>query len=190
MTRDSKERSSMNTETKSPGQEPRRTPEENYEHSDANVSGILKSGLWLAVIIFVVFVAMRWTFSTMGKMTPMGAPASPFENAREMPPAPRLQVDPQMELHNYCAGQVQSLTTYEWKDTQAGIVQIPVDRAIDLMVEHPLAARAAGSVPTGVNSQVAIEPSAADVTGPCGYLTEHDAEQAAAAEEAGKPEKK
>src|ERR1700678_1123646 len=173
MTRDSKERSSMNTETKSPGQEPRRTPEENYEHSDANVSGILKSGLWLAVIIFVVFVAMRWTFSTMGKMTPMGAPASPFENAREM--------------HNYCAGQVQSLTTYEWKDSQAGIVQIPVDRAIDLMVEHPLPARAAGDVPSGVNPLPSMIPPVADVSGQCGYVTARD-EAKAAAEEEGKKE--
>ena len=180
----------MSMETKRPGQEAHRTPEENYEHSDASVSGVLKSGFWLALILFAVFVSMRWTFSAMGKMTPMGTPASPFEDTRVMPPAPRLQVDPQLELHTYCASQVQSLTSYEWKDSRAGVVQIPVDRAIELMVEHPLPARAAGIVPAGVNSQVQVTPPAPDVTGPCGYLTEHDAEQAAAAEEAGKPEKK
>jgi hypothetical protein len=190
MTRDFKESSIMSMETKRPGQEAHRTPEENYEHSDANVSEILKSGLWLAMILLVVFVAMRWTFRVMGKMTPMGEPASPFENARVMPPAPRLQVDPQLELHRYCASQVQSLTTYGWKDSQRGIVQIPVDRAIDLLVEHPLPARAAGSVPSGANSQVAVTPPAADVTGPCGYMAAQDAKDAAAAEEAGKPEEK
>jgi hypothetical protein len=180
----------MSMETKRPGQEAHRTPEENYEHSDANVDGILKSGLWLAAILFVVFVAMRWTFEMMGKMTPMGEPASPFENTRVMPPAPRLQVDPQTEIHNYCASQVQSLTTYGWKDSQAGIVQIPVDRAIDLLVEHPLPARAAGSVPAGVNPPVTVMPQPADVTGPCGYLAAQDAKAKAAAEEAGKPEEK
>ena len=180
----------MKMETKRPGQEAQRTPEENYEHSDANVPDILKSGLWLAAILVVVFLAMRWTFGMMGKMTPMGEPASPFENTRMMPPAPRLQVDPQMEIHNYCASQMQSLTTYGWKDSQAGIVQIPVDRAIDLLVQHPLPARAAGSVPAGVNPPVKVMPEPADVTGPCGYLTAQDAKDKAAAEAAGKPEEK
>jgi hypothetical protein len=190
MTRDSKECSIMSMETKPPGAEAHRTPGENYEHSDANVKEILKSGLWLAVILFVVFVAMRWTFGAMGKMTPMGEPASPFEDTRMMPPAPRLQVDPQLELHNYCASQVQSLTTYGWKDSRSGIVQIPVDRAIDLLVERPLPARTAGNGGADANSQLAVTPPAADVTGPCGYLAEQDARQAAAAEEAGRPEEK
>jgi hypothetical protein len=176
----------MSMETKHPGQEGHRTPEENYEHSDANVSGVLKSGVWLAVLLVVVFVSMRWTFHKMSEMTPMGEAASPFHDSREMPPAPRLQVDPQTELHDYCASQVQSLTTYGWKDSQAGIVQIPVDRAIDLMIEHPLPARAGGSVPAGVNPQVASTPAAADFSGQCGYLTEHDAEKKAEAEALGK----
>jgi hypothetical protein len=173
----------MNMETKRPGQEAHRTPGENYEHSDANVSGVLKSGVWLAVLLIVVFVAMRWTFHKMSEMTPMGTTASPFDSARTMPPAPRLQVDPQLELHDYCASQVQSLTSYGWKDSRAGIVQIPVDRAIDLMVEHPLPAREGGNVPAGVNPQVLMKPTAADFSGQCGYLTEHDTERAAAADE-------
>jgi hypothetical protein len=173
----------MSMETKRPGQEAHRTPEENYEHSDTNVSGVLKYGVGLAVILFVVFVSMRWTFAKMSEMAPMGKAASPFESARQMPPAPRLQVDPQRELHNYCAAQVQSLTSYGWKDSQAAIVQIPVDRAIELMVEHPLPARAVGNAPADVNAQVPMTPPAADFSGQCGYLTEHDAEKAAAAEE-------
>jgi hypothetical protein len=180
----------MSMETKRPGQEAHRTPEEDYEHTDADVSGVLKAGLWLAVLLFVVFVAMRFTFRVMGKMTPMGEPASPFENARVMPPAPRLQVDPHLELKNYCTSQMQTLTTYGWKDSQAGIVQIPVDRAIDLLVEHPMPARAGGNVPAGANPQPSVMPTAADVTGPCGYVAAHAAAEKAAAEEAGKPEEK
>jgi hypothetical protein len=190
MTRDLKERSIMSMETKRPGQEAQRTPEENYEHSDANVGGVLKSGIWLAVLLFVVFVAMRFTFTKMSAMTPMGTAASPFENARQMPPAPRLQVDPQTELLNYCSSQVESLTTYGWKDSQAGVVQIPVDRAIDLMVEHPLPARAGGNVTAGVNPQVAATPPAEDFSGQCGYLTQRAAEQKAAAEEVESESKK
>jgi len=180
----------MSMETKRPGQEAHGTPEENYEHSDASVGGVLKSAVWLAVLIFLVFVAMRWTFTKMSEMTPMGTAASPFKNERQMPPAPRLQVDPQTELLNYCSSQVESLTTYGWKDSQAGIVQIPVDRAIDLMVEHPLPARAGGNVPAGANAQVAVTPAAADFSGQCGYLAERAAKQKAAAEEVENESKK
>lgn len=180
----------MSMEIKRPGQEAHRTPDENYEHSDADVRGVLKVGFWLAILLVVVFVSMRWTFGIMGRMTPMGAPASPFDDARVMPPAPRLQVDPQLEITNYCTGQVQTLTSYGWKDSQAGIVQIPVDRAIDLLVEHPLPARSGGDVPVTANSEPAILPAGADTTGPCGYVAAHAAEEKAAAEEAGKPEEK
>src|ERR1700722_5282770 len=138
MTRALKERSIMSMETKRPGPEGQRTPEENYEHSDAHVGGIGKSAIWLAVLLVVVFVAMRWTFNQMSEMEPMGAAASPFVDSRQMPPAPRLQVDPQKEISDYCATQAASLNSYGWEDSKAGIGQVPVDRAIDLMVEHPL----------------------------------------------------
>src|SRR5271155_5041252 len=144
MTRALKERCIMSMETKRPGPEGQRTPEENYEHSDADVRGIGKSAIWLAVLLIVVFVAMRWTFNKMSEMEPMGAAASPFVDSRQMPPAPRLQVDPQKEISDYCATQAASLNSYGWKDSKAGIVQIPVDRAFGLMGGHPLPARAGG----------------------------------------------
>jgi hypothetical protein len=187
MTRALKERSIMSMETKRPGPEAQRTPEENYEHSDANVGGVLKSAIWLAALLVVVFLSMRWTFNKMSEMEPMGAAASPFVDSRQMPPAPRLQVDPQKEISDYCATQAASLNSYGWKDSKAGIVQIPVDRAIDLMVEHPLPARAGGDVPSGVNPLPSMIPPVADVSGQCGYVTARD-EAKAAAEEEGKKE--
>ena len=66
-------------------------------------------------------------------------------------------------------------------------MQIPVDRAIDLMVEHPLPARAGGDVPSGVNPLPSMIPPVADVSGQCGYVTARD-EAKAAAEEEGKKE--
>jgi hypothetical protein len=182
MTRALKERSIMSMETKRPGPEAQRTPEENYEHSDANVGGVLKSAIWLAALLVVVFLSMRWTFNKMSEMQPMGAAASPFTDSRQMPPAPRLQVDPQKEIHDYCAAQAASLNSYGWKDSRAGVVQIPVDRAIDLLVQHPLPAREGGNAQSGVNPQTSVIPPVADVSGQCGYLTAHDEAQAAAEE--------
>jgi hypothetical protein len=156
-----------------------------YEKTDADVSGVVKSGVYLAIILIVVFVAMRFTFNQMSEMIPEGEAASPLESARQMPPAPRLQVEPQSELSDYCNGQMKSLEGYSWRDSKAGIVQIPVDRAIDLMVEHPLPARAAGEVPGGVDAKVPVTPAAADVSGQCGYTFARDEALKKAQEEGG-----
>jgi hypothetical protein len=121
----------------------------------------------------------------MSEMIPEGEAASPLENARQMPPAPRLQVEPQGELSDYCNGQMKSLEGYSWRDSKAGIVQIPVDRAIDLMVEHPLPARAAGEVLSGVDAKVPVTPAAADVSGQCGYTFARDEALKKAQEEGG-----
>jgi hypothetical protein len=164
----------MSMETNKAGHGAPNNADDYYEKTVVDVAGVAKSGVYLAIILIVVFVAMRFTFNEMSAMTPMGEAASPLETARQMPPAPRLQVEPQVELSDYCDSQMKSLEGYSWKDSRAGIVQIPVDRAIDLMVEHPLPARAAGDVPSGVNSKVPMTPPTADVTGQCGYTAARD----------------
>jgi hypothetical protein len=176
----------MSMETNKAGHgAPNDTGNDGYEKTDVDVRGVVKSGVYLAIILIVVFVAMRFTFNEMSVMTPMGEAASPLVDTRQMPPAPRLQVEPQSELSDYCNGQMKSLEGYSWRDSKAGIVQIPVDRAIDLMVEHPLPARAAGDVPSGPDAKVPVTPAAADVSGQCGYTFARDEAQKKAAEEGG-----
>ena len=77
----------MSMETKD---EPRR--EEGYERRDADVRALLKFGVGLAVTLVIVILAMRWTFSFLSKEEPLGPPPTPFENARVLPPQPRLQL--------------------------------------------------------------------------------------------------
>ena len=45
-------------------------------------------------------------FGFYGKEQSLGQPASPFENARVLPPRPRLQVEPRADLHAYCVQQL------------------------------------------------------------------------------------
>jgi hypothetical protein len=180
----------MSMETNKAGHGAPNDAGDNYEKTDVDVPAVAKSGMYLAIILIVVFIAMRWTFAGMSEMTPMGEAASPLESSRQVPPAPRLQVEPQTELSDYCDGQMKSLEGYSWKDSRAGIVQIPVDRAIDLTLEHPLPARAAGDVPSGVDSKIPMTPPAADVTGQCGYTAARDERQKKAMEESGQEAEK
>lgn len=107
----------MSMETKPPsGQKPVPGTDSAFEHVDASPSGLVKAGAVLAMILIVVFVAMRFAWHGFMKMSPVGENASPMNDARILPPRPRLQTDPQKEIHDYCQQQYSTLDSYGWVD--------------------------------------------------------------------------
>jgi hypothetical protein len=80
------------------------------------------------------------------------------ENGRVLPPSPRLQVAARAELQKYRDAQQEELTTYGWTDQHNGVVRIPIDRAMDLIIERGLPARSSGSVnDSGISAQARSE---------------------------------
>jgi hypothetical protein len=164
----------MSMETKPPvGQAPVPGTASAFEHEDASPSSLVKSGIFLAVLLIAVFTAMWGAFHVFMTMSPPGANASPMTDARILPPRPRLQVEPQKEIHAYCEEQAQTLDSYGWVDQTAGIVRIPIDRAIDMTATQGLPSRLKGEVPADASNPAsgALQP-AVGVGGQCGYL--HD----------------
>ena len=154
---------------------------EGYEHKDANVPSLLRFGVILAILIAAVMLLMVPTWNFISKLEPEGPPASPFVSERPLPPQPRLQAHPAADLKRYCEMEEQELTTYGWVDQHNGLVRIPVDRAVDMILQKGLPARAVGQAPaetaiTPVGS--AAEPRAIGVAGPCGYLAQPASESA------------
>jgi hypothetical protein len=145
-----------------------------YEVRDANIKALLQFAFWLAMLLAVTLVAMRYTFSYLDKLTPLGPAASPFENARQIPSGPLLQADPHEQLGTFCSGQRDGVDGYSWVNQAGGIVQIPIDKAMDLMIQRGLPSRsademaAAGATIPSVGA--AGEPDATYMQGPCGYL--------------------
>ena len=145
-----------------------------YEVRDANIKALLQFAFWLAVLLAVTLVAMRFTFKYLDTLTPLGPAASPFENARQIPSGPLLQADPHVQLGTFCAGQVDAVNGYSWVNQAGGIVQIPIDKAMDLTIQRGLPSRsaeemaAAGATIPPVGA--AGEPDATYSQGPCGYL--------------------
>jgi hypothetical protein len=162
----------MSMETKPPaGQAPVPGTDSAFEHEDASPSGLVKSGIFLAILLVIVFVAMRFAWHGFMDFSPAGQNASPMTDARILPPHPRLQTDPQKEIHDYCQQQAEVLDSYAWVDQSAGIVRIPVDRAIELTLKNGLPARADGKIP--VDAAEPASGAAGDpqgITGQCGYL--------------------
>jgi hypothetical protein len=155
-----------------------------YERRDASIPGLLQFGFWLAVIIVVVLFAMKWTFLYFARTQELGPPRSPLatENARILPPNPRLQAHPRADLENYCQAEQHEINSYGWVDQQDGIARIPVDRAMDLVLKRGLPARTPSAASREASSPVPAAkeavPQADGVGGPCGYLTESPAGEA------------
>jgi len=115
-----------------------------YEASDANVSALTKFGVGLAIISAIVLVLMVWLlkfFISQNKdATP---PASPLAVERQAPPAPRLQIAPEKDLHQVHVGEDSLLHSYGWVIRDAGVVRIPIERALELTAQRGLPVRAA-----------------------------------------------
>jgi hypothetical protein len=105
---------------------------ESHEKKDAEVSKIfLVGGLLLVVIVMVLLL--------MSLMVPQ-APSPPVPTAHGTPFAggqgPALQIDPEQDLAMLRAEEKGRLESYSWVDRERGIVAIPIERAMELMVER------------------------------------------------------
>jgi hypothetical protein len=146
-----------------------------YEVRDASIKGLITFAVVLALVLFFTLISMRFMFSELNTLTPLGETSSPFDNGRHIPAGPLVQAKPHQDLTAYCANQSQVVSTYAWVNKDGGIVQIPIDRAMDLTLQRGLPSRSAADMaaagatipPVGA----AGEPDATYLQGPCGYLT-------------------
>ena len=135
-----------------------------HETRDANIRNVVIFGAGLVVLTAFGLAVSAGVFHYFALHQALGPPASPFENVRELPPAPRLQVTPVQDLEHYRAGQDQELTSYGWVDQKGGVVRIPIDRAMDLLIEKGLPVRSPGS------KEGHLEPGEVEQTVPKGYM--------------------
>ena len=118
-----------------------------YEKRDANPGSLLRFGALLVVTLAFAWAVSLWVFAYFGKVVQLGPAPTPFEQGRALPPLPQLQVHPVEDLRQYRADQEKSLDTYGWVDRTRGTVHIPIQRAMDLLLERGLPTRPAGAPP-------------------------------------------
>jgi len=121
-----------------------------YETRDASIPTLVKFAIGLFVLLVVALWAMRGLFNYFRVEQTLGPPASPFADTRPLPPQPRLQVAPAKDWRELHASEDHMLLSYGWVDRQAGVVRIPISRAMDLLAQRGLPARA-DAPPKGVN---------------------------------------
>lgn len=96
-------------------------------------------GLGVTLLVATWFQA-AWVRSPLTLSPPPGR-ATPVSPAP--PPEPRVEEIPGAQLRDFRAAEDTILKGTAWVDRQAGTARIPIDRAIDMLAEHPLPARSA-----------------------------------------------
>lgn len=109
-----------------------------YETRDANVRGVFSFLIFLAVLLVFSGLVCWGMFRFFLRQDTSSAPASPFEDTRQLPLGPQLQVNPREDWLKFHEEQVQSLETYAWENRSAGTVRVPIERAMDLLVQKGL----------------------------------------------------
>jgi len=107
-----------------------------HELTDAPIQPIVLMGGAVAIITALVFALSLGVFRFFSGH-PAEAPYNPMAaEAPTAPPLPRIEVAPAIEYQQLRAQEDQILSTYGWMDRKAGVTRIPIDRAIDLLLQR------------------------------------------------------
>jgi hypothetical protein len=123
-----------------------------YETRDikARPLAVFIAGLTVAAIVvyLVVYLIIRLFNAQAARqdslLTPSGSGQPALTQGERLPPEPRIQVDAAGDLQRLRAGEDAVLTTYGWVDREAGVVRLPVDVAMRLVLQEGLPARGPG----------------------------------------------
>jgi hypothetical protein len=109
-----------------------------HETRDASLRAILWVAAGLVGVALVVHVALYFELEGMwGLRRRALPPPSPVASALpEAPPEPRLQTAPAADLRALRAAEDAELHGYGWVDRQAGVVHIPIERAMELVARE------------------------------------------------------
>ena len=119
-------------------------PEVAHEESDVNVRAILGFGFALAVLALTVHVFLWWLqcfFATQTRRAQTMVYPMAAGQQDQLPPAPRLQNNPQQDLRDLHARQQSLLSGYSWVNKEGGIARIPIEEAMRIVVQSGLPAR-------------------------------------------------
>jgi hypothetical protein len=133
---------------------------------DVNIAGVLQFGFWLAVCAILVQLAVWGLFRLLeARQDRNEKPISSMVAAglKRTPPEPRLEPDPLVPRLKMRAEEDAVLTTYGWVDRKTDTVRIPIDRAMELLVERglpPSKPMAAAAAPDGSPSVMPTQETA------------------------------
>lgn len=110
-----------------------------HENTDARIRPIAGFLAGLAVLVFVAMLLMAWLIdlfqfhADQHERVPAG-----LTDQTQLPPEPRLQAYPSVDLERLRAREERLLNSYEWVDESTGVMRIPIERSMDIVAETEL----------------------------------------------------
>src|SRR5207245_3863094 len=132
-----------------------------FEHRDIGVAGIIYFFVGLAAATILVHLLLIGLYNFLDKREQAREPSlSPLVtptpgDTRHVPqnypetafPDPRLETDERMQLDSTRLAEEEKLNSYGWVDEKAKTVRIPIERAMDLLVQRGLPVRQEAAKP-------------------------------------------
>lgn len=129
-----------------------------FERRDIHMGGVLWFLVGLAVAgVIITFVVNGFYHYLEAKSAAQQTPVSPLvtnvpKDTRHLStdykdylkqnfPSPQLEVDERTQLNQIRMKEEETLATYGWVDQKAGVVRIPIERAMDLIAQRGLPTR-------------------------------------------------
>jgi hypothetical protein len=110
---------------------------ERYERADIRFRSILQALVLLVVGLAVVLVLTWFTYLGFRQTyESRDARRSLAGRAAEEPPRPRLEISPAADYERYFHAQSEALNTYGWASRSERKARIPIERAMELLVER------------------------------------------------------
>ena len=129
-----------------------------YEHTDIDPRIGYQFGLWLTISMFISFGIVFGTFklfenreqssNALAQKYPLAASVPQME-----PPAPNLQKQPFKDIYMLHEDENEKLTSYGWVDKDGGVTRIPIDKAMEIMLQRGFPARTDGGNALNVVTQ-------------------------------------
>jgi len=137
-----------------------------FEREDLSPGGVMYFLVGLAVVVIAIYLVVTGMYNFLdryerthqvGTVNPMipskGDTRIVTPEDTLAFPQPRLETDERTQFTGYIQKQNDTLLTYGWVDKDAGVVRIPIDRAMDLIAQRGLPVRQEG------NSNAAAAPA-------------------------------
>jgi hypothetical protein len=111
-----------------------------HEANNLVVRGLVIFAVSLAALTIVVELALGLMMQDFAHEDSQERALTPPELKDDagLFPAPRLQADPTTELAKLKRDELDRLNSYGWVDKRAQIAHVPIDRAMDVLVERGL----------------------------------------------------
>jgi hypothetical protein len=135
------------------------TEQESFEHQDLKPAGIVYFFLTLVVVTVLCMFGLKGLYAYLDRREKASQPevnplvAKVPEDTRNVAPgypqtafpSPKLEEDERGQLNGIRMEEEKTLYSYGWVDEKAGTVRIPIEHAMDLLVQRGLPVRPQGA---------------------------------------------